>query len=1027
MTDRTVTVIIPVYKTEKYLDRCLQSILGQSYPHLDIVIINDASPGNASELLEKYQKKDRRIRIVEHKRNRGLVYTRYHGVSLSRGDYIAFVDSDDYISYDYIRTLEELLEESGADIAVGCTVWEEQGNRFVYNLHESAMEFKFLCGKEVRDAYFGQETACYSWHTIWNKLYRKELWMKALRYLRLPEEPVVMGEDYLFSSILFYEAEKVVKAENDAYFYCRNPESATGLQRREDAAFRKGVSDLCTVFNTVEGYLKTRGAEKSLREHVAVSRACYREMWSRDPEPDMSAGKKRCRKEQLALLSPDENVFRRQTVFFRESVRTEWKGRLEYLKEQIGKGKEKYISFDILDTLIVRDFYEPSDLFRLLDRRYSELTGSLCRFSVLRERGEEEARQLAGSSGAEGQTGSEDITLEEIYLFLRLRYGIPDNVLEKLKEEEIGLELRHSHRRTSGWGLYRLAAREKKKIILVSDMYLPVEVIERILCKNGYSGYLKLFISGKEKKRKGTGSLFRKILEELPEARGSLLHVGDSWVTDVKGCEKAGIPCLFLPAAREIYENKVDGCPVNRCSTIGNRFSPAVDWKKYRDNFAVRCMQSLVSGRLFDDPYRTFHPYSDFHIHPFFLGYSILGMHLLGILKYLMEQTEKAGPEEICFCARDGYLPMKAYHFLQKSTIPSAVKKASYLPVSRRVLLPVLLNTKADFYDLPLEYRAHTPCSLMKLLQFASEKKTDQEILVFLRKHDRDPDKHFSTGNEFESFITFFLEECYDEDLHEESRKMVREYYSRIPEEAVLFDIGYSGRIPAALSRCLGRRVKTYYLHEDGVASVFHKVQKEIEIESLYPYPMEITGLLREAFLSEPGGGITGLRRQNGKVIPVYEKERMLYAEGFVIREIQRGALCFVKEYLERFGNIPEAMDFSPAAVSLPFEGFLRDPSPSEMLLFRDTFLEDSLYGGSSEILLEELFMQKLSSLKSGTENLLTMPDSSEKDYQLKMLNEHGKPVRAVLLFLTDRDLFLKKLRKNLPVLFPGDHIRGAD
>lgn len=111
-----VSVIVPVYKVERYLSRCVDSILQQSYSNLEVILVDDGSPDSCGMICDEYQKNDRRIRVI-HKSNGGLSDARNYGIEAAQGKYLAFVDSDDWLDFDMIDILYRVLTSQGADIA----------------------------------------------------------------------------------------------------------------------------------------------------------------------------------------------------------------------------------------------------------------------------------------------------------------------------------------------------------------------------------------------------------------------------------------------------------------------------------------------------------------------------------------------------------------------------------------------------------------------------------------------------------------------------------------------------------------------------------------------------------------------------------------------------------------------------------------------------------------------------------------------------------------------------------------------
>lgn len=113
-----ISIIVPVYKVEKYLAKCVDSILAQTYTNLEIILVDDGSPDNCGQICDDYARKDRRIKII-HKKNEGIGYARNAGLAICTGEYIMFLDSDDYFALDAVQVLYERIVADSSDIAVG--------------------------------------------------------------------------------------------------------------------------------------------------------------------------------------------------------------------------------------------------------------------------------------------------------------------------------------------------------------------------------------------------------------------------------------------------------------------------------------------------------------------------------------------------------------------------------------------------------------------------------------------------------------------------------------------------------------------------------------------------------------------------------------------------------------------------------------------------------------------------------------------------------------------------------------------
>lgn len=113
-----ISVIVPIYKVEEYLCRCVDSIMRQTYKNIEIILVDDGSPDNCGAICDDYEKKDSRIKVI-HQENAGLSAARNAGIRISTGKYITVVDSDDYITDDYVQVLYDAVQRTGCDIAIG--------------------------------------------------------------------------------------------------------------------------------------------------------------------------------------------------------------------------------------------------------------------------------------------------------------------------------------------------------------------------------------------------------------------------------------------------------------------------------------------------------------------------------------------------------------------------------------------------------------------------------------------------------------------------------------------------------------------------------------------------------------------------------------------------------------------------------------------------------------------------------------------------------------------------------------------
>ena len=977
-----LSIVIPVCGTEQYVDRCLESVLEGNYADIEVIVVNDGSKGDIDTRILAYT--DPRIRYVREE-NQGLFAARLLGAMHATGTYLAFLDSDDAVSYDYYTNMVMRAERTNADLVIGSTVWVEDGQKLLYNLHESLLAFDVLSGQEARERYFSQELLCYSWHTIWNKLIRRDLWERCLPYYAPLHGHIVMTEDVAFSTVLFCEAKTVAREEHGAYFYYRNETSATGGEMPY-GKLRKHIRDMDAVFGFVDTYLETIESPKAYRRHMKNARAYYGRIWQHRIEHTLlSPDRKQKLLDAVSAFGKEKKRCIPERDFFLSSVKKSYKGGLSYLAEEIGRGKEHVVSFDLFDTLLVRPFYHPEDLHDLLDAAYAEKTGSHARFSLLRKDAEEHLRALSTSSA------KEDVTLSEIYEELTDHFGIPKAIAQEMEAYEEELELRFVSVRKSGQALYDSAVHAGKRVVFVTDMYLPRPLLEKMLLSFGFSG--SLYLSGEARKLKASGQLFAQMLKKERTNGSNVLHIGDSWVSDVEGAQKAGIRCLFLPSAREVFEGRVEGYGTGRLQYFA----------KAEDRSSTY-MDALLIRRFLDDPYRSFSGSLD--ADPVLFGYGPLGRYLYAIGRWILDACRKMGKRRILFLARDGYLPMQAVRIISEAEGTQDITFA-YLPVSRKALLPMMLKDMDTLFDLPVSFRSQTPRSMLDLLDFANGKSA-KETEKILHRASFAMEKQFRDRVEYVRFLQLFWEELYEKGKHEDARRTCCAFFQDVTPDDVLFDLGYSGRIQQAISDAAGFPVDALYLSEDGVRSQFLQRSSGIRISTFHEHTPPFCGLVREYLMSDTGPYCIGYQMgKDGTAIPVMEDPKKDTLEVALYTAMMRAALDFVRDYVSTF---PEASGKEHESPSHFLTRVLLDAGEDDLSFFRAFTSEDAVYGNVEHIdLLTHLLKER-----AQEETKEQPPKMAGNPSVYSLLIGKNKMERALVYLIFDRKLFWAKLKKNL-------------
>ena len=216
MSER-ISVIVPVYKVEPYLRKCVDSILAQTYTNLEVILVDDGSPDSCGAICDEYAAKDNRVRVI-HKHNGGLSDARNAGLNIATGDWLSFIDSDDWIEASMYETLLHNATKNNAEISIGGVVDEvltdngivitktTQGGSVVTEVREKQSAIRhFLCN---------------SW-SAWDKIYRRMVF-DGVRY------PVgEINEDEAIALQLLEKCERVVYTNEVFYHYIKRPESIT--------------------------------------------------------------------------------------------------------------------------------------------------------------------------------------------------------------------------------------------------------------------------------------------------------------------------------------------------------------------------------------------------------------------------------------------------------------------------------------------------------------------------------------------------------------------------------------------------------------------------------------------------------------------------------------------------------------------------------------------------------------------------------------------------------------------------------
>lgn len=238
--EELITVVVPIYKVEDCLTICIDSILSQTYRNLEIILVDDGSPDNCSKICDEYEKKDKRVKVI-HKENGGLSDARNAGMKIATGKYITFIDSDDYVSNDYVEYLYNLLKKYNVKLSI-CDfkkVWKETD---ITAKEETKIEV-LNSEKAFKNLLFSQGIDI----SAWAKLYQIDLWEN----YEFPK-----GKCYEDSAIIYKlidRAENVAFGNKQCYYYVARPGSIS-----KQKGFNKNEEDYIENTKQMLGFIREK-------------------------------------------------------------------------------------------------------------------------------------------------------------------------------------------------------------------------------------------------------------------------------------------------------------------------------------------------------------------------------------------------------------------------------------------------------------------------------------------------------------------------------------------------------------------------------------------------------------------------------------------------------------------------------------------------------------------------------------------------------------------------------------------------
>lgn len=604
----------------------------------------------------------------------------------------------------------------------------------------------------------------------------------------------------------------------------------------------------------------------------------------------------------------------------------------------IRNSRHKIVSFDIFDTLLVRPYSKPVDLFKKISNEINNITnGLIVDFYKTRIDAETVLRKNILTS----TSNIKEITLDDIYNEINKSQNnvLDKDTLSRMKAAEINEELSCLYPRESGLELYHEALRCGKKVIIISDMYLPEDVILEILKKNKIDGFDKLYLSSTIGLRKHDGDLYKFVIKDIKSKPQFILHIGDNSHGDITMAEKHGIVTLWTPRTMELfYKNKKNN---------------TLFWKNRNSTSLSESISIAISAnKLYDNPDSAFDNNSHFNGSEYNLGYYGLGWLFTAYTKWLIENAIKDDVKTLYFLSRDGEIMKQAYDKI--SPYYSNAPKSKYLYCSRRAARVAALSTIEDIKAI-----CGTSFNSGKLSDFFKFKfnfNIDNVSIALLNEYKFNSPNDIVTKTDIiriEEFAVSIRNELFDNSLKERTS-----YLSYLDEmgltndsSCAIVDIGYAGSMQNSLRDITkNNRLRGYYLMTFFEAKELHNSGSELSafcgnfVKKEYSWhPICRLGLAFEViFSSDSGSFVKMLHDSIGNHHPMCESTIHETAKKNLISKMRAGTFDFIDQVLKIFGQDISKIDFDNESCLSIYVDYLDNPSVSDTAIMYKINFDDN-------------------------------------------------------------------------------------
>lgn len=551
----------------------------------------------------------------------------------------------------------------------------------------------------------------------------------------------------------------------------------------------------------------------------------------------------------------------------------------------IKKSDCKAVSFDIFDTLIKRNIRTAQDVFELMEVKFNQYFGKYLPVSTLRKR----AEVVANSNSAD-----EDVTLDEIYDAFE---QISDEERLWLKEQEIYLETSLCQQNHKMYDIYNWCLENGKKVIITSDMYLPLDIVKEILANAGYYNYSNLYLSNVERARKSTGSLFSILLENERLKAREIVHIGDALKGDYLIPKSMGIYAILI--RRDIPDSMY----------LNKQIFKSKD-NEIINNYNI--VNSFIRNN--ENPNNSFFEK---------VGFEIVGPVLYGYCKWLIKRLKKQGISKVFFLAREGVTLEKAFNIFQPQGITYHMIRVS----RRATALPLLYRAKSLDDILNRITTTRVNFTIKDLLKSCELGQSEINIIMSRIEEHYDDNIYALTVNEKKALFNIIYP--YIKEMSKKQEEYIKGYLEQFDFDGkiAVCDVGWHGTIQSALQDVfIEDDIYGYYIGKKEKRAK-EKMKSEAFLfdnsynRSIMNDVMSAPDLFELFFLSVDGSARKYAKNDLGEYYCVQSEPEQSEESAKDVIILQNAALKFVKE----FKKIDDVLDvkMNPVVCEAAFSRFI--------------------------------------------------------------------------------------------------------